>query len=238
MPVQVEDRLPAPGADVHEHAVVLETRRPRGLRDEAEHARGLLVRERADIAEGVDVAPRKHEEVRLGRGRLIATKPSAVWTWSPSSTRRQNRQLSGGDGKHSLLGDSDGPRPQELADLALEEPRRVVVGIAAPRAVDQHAIGRPTRPCHRRRERSSERARRRALRSFFTGAGTESASAVAVPGRGEYGKTWRRESPARPTTSSVRVNASSSSPGKPTMTSAVRLNSASGSSLATYWAAE
>jgi hypothetical protein len=59
-----------------------------------------------------------------------------------------------------------------------------------------------------------------------------SAVAVAVPGRGEYGNTCTFVSPARSTTSSVFANASSSSPGKPTMTSLVRLKSPSGSTLA------
>ena len=50
----------------------------------------------------------------------------------------------------------------------------------------------------------------------------------SCPGRGEYGKTCTFVIPARATTSSVRSNAASSSPGKPTITSVVRLKSVSG----------
>ena len=132
----------------------------------------------------------------IGLMSRIATNPSAACTWSPSATSRQNRQFSGGDGKDALLGDSDGARVQELADLAVDEPRRVVVAVAAARA-GRRARGRSCRPstAQRRRESSSESARSRALRSFFTAAGTVSAPAVAVPGRGEYGKTWTLRDP-------------------------------------------
>jgi hypothetical protein len=65
-----------------------------------------------------------------------------------------------------------------------------------------------------------------------------SAAAVAVPGRGEYGKTWTFVIPARRTRSSVRRKAGSSSPGKPTMTSDVRLKSPSDATRLRYRAAE
>ena len=68
-------------------------------------------------------------------------------------------------------------------------------------------------------------ARRRALRSFFTAAGTGSSPAVRVPGRGEYGNTCTFVIPASRTTRSVFANARSSSAGKPTITSVVRLKS-------------
>ena len=55
--------------------------------------------------------------------------------------------------------------------------------------------------------------------------GTGSSSAVTVPGRGEYGKTCTFVRPAARTVASVVANARSSSAGKPTITSLVRLNS-------------
>ena len=75
---------------------------------------------------------------------------------------------------------------------------------------------------------SHDAARSRALRSFLTARGTLSAASVFVPGRGEYGKTCTLVMPASATTPSVRAKAASSSPGKPTITSVVRLKSASG----------
>ncbi len=50
-----------------------------------------------------------------------------------------------------------------------------------------------------------------------------SLSAVSVPGRGEYGKTWTFVIPAVSTRRSVAANAASSSAGKPTIASVVRL---------------
>ena len=47
----------------------------------------------------------------------------------------------------------------------------------------------PSFACQRRRSSSCASARSRALRSFFTAGATGSSPAVAVPGRGEYGKT-------------------------------------------------
>ena len=84
-------------------------------------------------------------------------------------------------------------------------------------------------------QRLCERARSRAPRSFFTCGGTGSSCAVAVPGRGEYGKTCTFVSPAARTVASVFANARSSSAGKPTITSLVRLNSSwSGASRRRY----
>jgi hypothetical protein len=64
--MQVEDRLPAPFADVDDDAVVLEARLARGLRDELEHSLCLLGRELADLAEAGDVPLRKNEQMGVG----------------------------------------------------------------------------------------------------------------------------------------------------------------------------
>ena len=57
----------------------------------------------------------------------------------------------------------------------------------------------PTRSRQRARQASSDAERSRALRSFLTIAGTGSAAAVLVPGRGEYGNTCTFVKPARST---------------------------------------
>ena len=84
----------------------------------------------------------------------------------------------------------------------------------------------PTRDAQRRRrELVRERAQPRASLLLHRASAPVSAAAVAVPGRGEYGNACTCVIPRARTTSRVRANAASSSPGKPTMTSAVRLKS-------------
>src|SRR5256885_8497622 len=68
----------------------------------------------------------------------IATNPSAAWTWSPSRASSQKRQSSGSE--NPLLRDGLAPNGHELADAAAHEPRRVVVAVPAPRAVDEHDV--------------------------------------------------------------------------------------------------
>jgi hypothetical protein len=65
MPVQVEDRLAAAGADVDDDAVVGEARLPRNPGDELEHSLRLVGRECRDIAKGVDVPLREDEQMGL-----------------------------------------------------------------------------------------------------------------------------------------------------------------------------
>jgi hypothetical protein len=61
----MEDRLPRPGADVHEDAVVDETRLPGGLRDEFEHPFRLVGGKLGDLPKAVDMTLRQDEQVRL-----------------------------------------------------------------------------------------------------------------------------------------------------------------------------
>src|SRR5437016_288180 len=68
----------------------------------------------------------------------IATNPSPVRTWSPSPTRRQNRQSSGSD--DPLLCDRSAADAYERADGSVDEPGRIVVAVAAPRPVDEHGV--------------------------------------------------------------------------------------------------
>src|SRR6185312_7037940 len=71
---------------------------------------------------------------------LIATNPFAAWTWSPSRTSLQKRQSSRCVGKDPLLADRACPHAHELADGRVDEERRVVVAVAAPRPVDEHDV--------------------------------------------------------------------------------------------------
>src|SRR6266550_1610507 len=71
---------------------------------------------------------------------LIATKPSASRTWSPSLNKRQKRQSSGSE--NPLLGDRRRAHAHELPDASVDEPRRVVVAVAAARAIDQNDVFR------------------------------------------------------------------------------------------------
>src|SRR4051812_41707033 len=71
---------------------------------------------------------------------LIATKPLVLATYAPSRTISQNRQSSRCDGKDPLLRDCLRPDTDELAHRRIDEERRVVVPVAAARAVDQHDV--------------------------------------------------------------------------------------------------
>src|SRR5947209_15021804 len=77
---------------------------------------------------------------------LIATKPSSALTWSPSRYRLQKRQSSCGVGKDPLLGDGLCADMHQFADRRVDEPRRVVVAVAAPRTVDEHDVLLLARP--------------------------------------------------------------------------------------------
>jgi hypothetical protein len=74
----MEDRLAAPGTDVHEHAVVLEPGVAGGLGDEVEHALHLVGRELGDVAERVDVSLRDDEQMRLGLRVDVADRDQAL----------------------------------------------------------------------------------------------------------------------------------------------------------------
>src|SRR5438034_9976179 len=75
----------------------------------------------------------------LGLMSLIATKPSARCRCSPSRTSMQKRQSSGG-GNDPVLGHRGGADAHELPDRCIDEPRRVVVPVASPGAVDEHDV--------------------------------------------------------------------------------------------------
>src|SRR5262249_9539322 len=65
MPVQMENRLPASGADVDDDAVVLEAHLECGLGDELEHPLRLVGRELGDVSKRFYVAFRNDEQMRL-----------------------------------------------------------------------------------------------------------------------------------------------------------------------------
>lgn len=64
--MKVEDGLPCTRTDVHDDPVILEAGNPCRLGDELEHPLRLVRREGPDIAKGVDVPLRQHEEVGVG----------------------------------------------------------------------------------------------------------------------------------------------------------------------------
>src|SRR5207244_12922853 len=71
---------------------------------------------------------------------LIPTKPSPSRTWSPSLYSRQKRQSSGSE--DSLLGDRSRTDADELAHGRIDEPRRIVVAVAAAGAIDENDVVR------------------------------------------------------------------------------------------------
>ena len=225
---------PPPGSDVDDHAVVLEPGQP------AVSATKRSMRPAS--SSGKSSTSRNVSTWRSGRTRRcvgafgamsrIATKPSAAWTWSPSADEHAEEAV----GIRRQRRAPPPPRP-DRAGAARSCRRRRRRARACSRPHTRGRAGRrarrrslPTRARQRRRESSSESARSRAPRSRLTAGGTVSSSAVRVPGRGEYGKTCTFVIPTRSTSASVRSNAASSSAGKPTITSVVRLKPASGAS--------
>jgi hypothetical protein len=78
VPVEVEDRLPRPRADVDEDAVVGEARLPGRLCHEVEHSLRLVWRELRDLAEALDMALRQDEQVGLGLRVDVPNRDEAV----------------------------------------------------------------------------------------------------------------------------------------------------------------
>src|SRR2546429_9607220 len=69
---------------------------------------------------------------------LIATNQSALRTGAPTLTSRQKSQSSGSE--DPLLRDPCRTDADELADRSVDQPRRVVVSVAAPWAIDEHEV--------------------------------------------------------------------------------------------------
>src|SRR5215470_19066150 len=74
----------------------------------------------------------------FGAMSRMATKPSPSCTWSPSRTSVQKRQSSGSP--DPLLGDRGATNADEIADGAVDEPRRIVVAVAATGPVDEDDV--------------------------------------------------------------------------------------------------
>src|SRR5581483_3574830 len=68
----------------------------------------------------------------------MATKPSVAATWSPCRYSVQKRQSSGT--ANPILGHVDAADGDELAHRSVDEPRRVVVAVAAAGTVDEHDV--------------------------------------------------------------------------------------------------
>ena len=190
VPVEMEDRLARAGAHVDEDPIVLESGDTCGLRHEA-GIRPASSSGKSEISLNVSTCrcgSTRRCVSEIGLMSRIATKPSALCTWSPCATSRQKRQSSGGDGRMpSFERDRAHRRP---AHLGVQQPRRVIRPVPAARPIDEHTVGRSHLRFPAPVAGSSESARSWLLRSFFTCGGTESSAAVAVPGRGEYGNTW------------------------------------------------
>ncbi len=76
--MQVEDRLTAALAHVHEDAVILEAGLAGGLCDEVQHPLRLVGRELVDLAEGRDVPLGQDEQVRVGLRVDVADRDEVV----------------------------------------------------------------------------------------------------------------------------------------------------------------
>lgn len=76
--MEMEDRLTATLADVHDNAVVLEAGAPGRLGDELEHALDLVGRELADLTKARHVPLRQDQEVRVGARIDISDGDEAV----------------------------------------------------------------------------------------------------------------------------------------------------------------
>ena len=171
VPVEMEDRLAAALADVDEHLVVVEPRGGRRVRDEAQHPSGFLVREGLDVAERVDVPRGQDEQVRLRDRVDVADRDEPVGRVDVVALRDEPAEQA------VLRRRRQGSPPRRLR-------RRGPAGVGRPRRREATACSRRrTRdPAGRRgRDRSSpastpsdvvdsssESARSRALRSFFS----------------------------------------------------------------------
>jgi hypothetical protein len=71
MPVEVEDGLPRPFADVDDDSVLLQSLGASGVRDELEHPLRLLRGELADLSEAGHVPLGDDEEVDVGLGIYV-----------------------------------------------------------------------------------------------------------------------------------------------------------------------
>src|SRR6266536_1092254 len=71
---------------------------------------------------------------------LIATNSSDWFTYAPCAAMPQKRQSARCSGKDPLLGDGGRADADELADGRIDEPRRVVVAVAATGPVDEHVV--------------------------------------------------------------------------------------------------
>jgi hypothetical protein len=78
MPVEMEHRLAAALAHVHDDPIVLEAGVARGLGYEIQHPLGLAGREIADLAEARDMPLGEDEEVGIGSRIDVANRDESV----------------------------------------------------------------------------------------------------------------------------------------------------------------
>ena len=226
--MQVEDRLPAARADVDDHPVVVEARRRAPCRRRTRACRFASSGGNSPTSRNVSTC-RSGRTSRcvsaFGSMSRIATKPSAARTWSPSRTSLQKRQSSGSE--DTLL--RDGARRGR--GRARRPARRRAT--ASSRRRSRGRAGRRAR-CPRAPSFAAQRARHGLVRQR-----AQPRAALLLHGRRHgVARGGRRPGPrrvredvhlrdprvARPRRASGRRRASSS-PGKPTITSVVRLKS-------------
>src|SRR3954451_11945033 len=120
---------------------------------------------------------------------LIATKPFALCTYAPSGAMLSNRQSSRCFGTDSLLRRGGGADANERPDGRVDEPRRVVVAVAAARRVDEaRVLGAELAAPARNAQLVGERPQARAALPLHRGR-----YAVVVGGRGSRPRRVRED---------------------------------------------
>jgi hypothetical protein len=87
--VQVEHRLPAARADVHDHAVIGQPDLGSGFRDEVEHSLRVGLVKCAHVAEGIDVSLRDDEYVNRSERVDVVDRDETVGPVDPVPLARE-----------------------------------------------------------------------------------------------------------------------------------------------------
>ena len=192
--MEVEHRLPRARPDVDDHAVVVEplgVRRPRPRsaasgrppRPGTRRSRGTCRRAARAGRAGASRRQGRCRGSRRSRRRRARDRRPA--------TRRQKRQSVAATTASTPSSATPTARARtSVADRRVDEPRRVVVGVAAARAVDEDDVlaPDPARPASPARA-VGRRPQARAALLLDLPRARDRRAAVRVPGRGEYGKT-------------------------------------------------
>ena len=191
----------------------------RDLRDEVEHPLRLVRGELGDVAKRVDMPLGQDEQMRLRLRVDVPDRDEAVGLRDVVAFLDEPAEKAIVRQRGSPPGHGGGADGNELAERAVDEPRRVVGAVATAGPVDQDDVRLADLLLPAGAARLvGERAQPGAPLLLHLG---RNAVVVGGPraGRGEYGKTCSLVRRAARTVSSVRSNAASSSAGKPTITS-------------------